>query len=187
MTTLRQLIGTHCGQQGTTLIEQIMLLAIIGILTSVAVPSLRKLLTHNQQQIAQSDFIAALQHARETALTTGKRTLFCPTRDGSRCSKDLHWENGWLLFQDGDVDNQPKHGPQRTGRGYGGNLIIQGTIGRHFVRFLPDGSARGNNITLLFCQRGDTEHVLSVMVSSSGRIRSAPADAEQTADCTHQD
>ena len=92
--TLRQLVGFHCRQQGTTLIEQIMLLAIIVILTGMAVPSLRKLLTHNQQQIAQLDFIAALQQTRETALTTGKRTLFCPTRDGSRCSNDLHWEHG---------------------------------------------------------------------------------------------
>jgi type IV fimbrial biogenesis protein FimT len=116
--TLRQLVGLHCRQQGTTLIEQIMLLAIIAILTSVAVPSLRKLLTHNQQQIAQPDFIAALQLAREMALTTGKRTLFCPTRDGRRCSNDLHWENGWLLFKDGDIDHQPEHGSLRVGRGY---------------------------------------------------------------------
>jgi type IV fimbrial biogenesis protein FimT len=185
--TLRQLVGFHRRQQGTTLIEQIMLLAIIGILTGMAVPSLRKLLTHNQQQIAQSNFIAALQYARETALTTGKRTLLCPTRDGNRCSDDLHWESGWLLFQDGNIDNQPDQGPLRVGRGYGGDLTIQGTVGRRVVRFLSDGSARGSNITLLFCQRGSTDHVLSVMVSNAGRIRSAPANAEQTADCAHRD
>jgi type IV fimbrial biogenesis protein FimT len=186
--TLQQLVGSHCRQQqGTTLIEQIMQLAIVGILTSVAVPSLRKLLSHNQQQIAQSDFITALQDARETALTTGKRTLLCPTRDGSRCSNDLHWENGWLLFQDGDLDHQPEHGPLRVGRGYSGNLTIQGTVGRHLVRFLADGSARGSNLTLLFCQRSSTDQVLSVVVSSTGRIRSAPATAEQAADCAHRD
>ncbi|MFZ0870990.1 MAG: GspH/FimT family pseudopilin [Rhodanobacter sp.] len=185
--TLRQLVGFHCRQQGTTLIEQIMLLAIVGILTGIAVPSLRKLLSHNQQQVAQSDFIAALQYARETALTTGKRTLFCPTRDGTRCSSDLHWENGWLLFQDVDTNNQPEHEPLRVGGGYSGNLTILGTVGRHLVRFLPDGSARGSNITLLFCQQGSTEHVLSVMVGNNGRIRSASADAEQTAGCGHRD
>jgi type IV fimbrial biogenesis protein FimT len=183
--TLRQLVGFHCRQQGTTLIEQLMVLAIIGILTGMAVPSLRKLLTHNQQQIAQSDVIATLQYARETALTTGKRTLLCPTHDGARCSNDLHWESGWLLFQ--DDDNQPEHGPLRVGRGYSGNLSIQGTAGRHLVRFLPDGSARGSNITLLFCQRGSTDHVLSVVVSSSGRVRSGQASAEQIESCAHQD
>jgi type IV fimbrial biogenesis protein FimT len=185
--TLRQLVGFHCRQQGTTLIEQIMLLAIIVILIGMAVPSLRKLLTHNQQQIAQLDFIAALQQTRETALTTGKRTLFCPTRDGSRCSNDLHWEHGWLLFQDANIEKQPSHGPLRAGRGYGGNLIILGTVGWHLVRLLPDGSARGSNITLLFCQQGSTDHVLSVIASTTGRIRSAPASAEQTANYAHRD
>ena len=180
---LRQHVGFHHTQQGTTLIEQIMVLAIIGILISVAAPSLGKLLIRNQQQIAQADLISALQHARGIALTTGKRTLLCPTRDGSRCSNDLHWENGWLLFQDPDSANQPVHGPLYAGRGYSGKLTILGTDGRHFVRFLPDGSAGGSNITLLFCQQGGTDHVLSVMVSIVGRVRSAPANVTQAADC----
>jgi len=181
--TLRQHVGFRFTQQGTTLIEQIMVLVIIGILIGVAAPSLGKLVIRNQQQIAQSDLISALQHARETALTSGKRALLCPTRDGSHCSDDLHWENGWLLFQDPDSANQPEHGPLYVGRGYGGKLAILGTEGRRFVRFLPDGSASGSNITLLLCQKGSADRVLSVMVSNSGRIRSAPADARQTANC----
>ena len=183
--TLRQPVWFHPGQQGSTLIEQIMLLAIIGILAGVAVPSMRTLLTRNQVRVAQTNFIAALQHARETAITTGKRTLLCPTRDGSRCSNDIRWETGWLLFQDGDSDNQPTHEPLYVGRGYGGNLIIQGTVGRHFVRFLPNGSAGGSNLTLLFCQHGSTDRVLVIKVSIAGRIRSASANAEQAANCAH--
>jgi len=180
---LRQPARCHPRQQGTTLIEQIMVLAIVGILIGIAAPSLGKLLTRNQQQVAQSDLISALQHTRETALITGKRTLLCPTRDGRRCSNDLHWENGWLMFQDGDGENQPKHRPLYVGRGYSSKLTIQGTVGRHLVRFLPDGSASGSNITLVFCEKGSADRVLSVMVSNPGRIRSAPADAKQAADC----
>jgi type IV fimbrial biogenesis protein FimT len=181
--TPRQHVGFHTTQQGTTLIEQIMVLAIIGILLGIAAPSLGKLLIRNQQQIAQSDLISALQHARDTALVTGKRTLLCPTRDGSHCSGDLHWENGWLLFQDPDSANQPEHNPLHVWRGYSGKLIIRGTEGRRFVRFLADGSASGSNITLLFCQKGSADGVLGVMVSNPGRIRSAPADAKQAANC----
>ena len=181
---LRQPARCHPRQQGTTLIEQLMLLAIIGTLAGVAVPSMRTLLMRNPVQIAQTDFIAALQHARETAITTGKRTLLCPSLDGGRCSDYIRWETGWLLFQDGDSDNQPTHGPLYVGRGYGSNLTIQGTVGRHFVRFRPDGSASGSNLTLVFCQQGSTDHALTVAVSNPGRIRSASATAKEAADCT---
>jgi type IV fimbrial biogenesis protein FimT len=175
--------GLQYKQRGVTLIEQIMVLIIVVALTGMAIPSLRQLLSRNQLQVAQTDFISALQHARETAITTGKSTVFCPTRDGNSCSDATRWDNGWLLGHDTDHNNQPDHGPLYSGSGYAGKLTIQSSSGRHFVRFRPDGSASGSNITLVFCQHSSTEQALSVVVSNSGRIRSALANASQAADC----
>ena len=171
-------------QHGVTLIEQIMVLAIIAALTGMAIPPMRKLLSRNQLQVAQTDFIAALQHTRATAIIGGKRTLFCPTRDGNSCSNDIRWDSGWLLAHDTDRNNQPDHGPLYIGHGYNDKLIIQSSTGRRFVRFGPDGSASGSNITLLFCQRANPQYALSVVVSNSGRVRGAPASASQVADCS---
>ncbi len=175
--------GMEHGQRGLSLIEQIMVLAVIATLTSLAVPSLRSLLVRNQLQVAQTDFIAALQHARETAVTSGKHTLFCPTVDGSHCSGDTRWDSGWLLGHDSDGDDQPDHGALYTGRGYAGKLNIRSSVGRHIVRFRPDGSARGSNLTLLFCQAASAGPALSVVVANSGRIRGAPASTAQAASC----
>jgi type IV fimbrial biogenesis protein FimT len=166
-----------------TLIEQIMVLAIITVLASVAIPPLRRLLGRNQLQVAQMDFISALQHARGTAVTSGKLTLFCPSRDGSRCSDDSRWDSGWLLAHDSDGDHQPDHAPLYSGHGYGGKLIIYSSTGRHYVRFRPDGSVSGSNIALLFCLQGSADPALSVVVSNAGRVRGAPASAKQTAEC----
>jgi type IV fimbrial biogenesis protein FimT len=173
-------------QRGVTLIEQIMVLAIVTALTGLAIPSMWKLLSRNQLQVAQTDFIAALRHARETAIVSGKRTLFCPTRDGNRCSGDTHWDNGWLLGHDANGDNQPDNRPLYVSQGhnYHGKLIISSTTGRHVVRFLPDGSASGSNITLLFCQPSSAQQALSVVVSNSGRVRGAPASNSQIANCS---
>ena len=176
--------GMEHGQCGFSLIEQIMVLVVVATLTSLAAPSLRNLLGSNQLRVAQTDFIAALQHARETAVTSGRRTLFCPTVDGSRCSGDIRWDSGWLLGHDSDGDDQPDHGALTTGRGYAGKLIIRSSAGRHVVRFRPDGSAGGSNLTLLFCQTAATGPALSVVVANSGRIRGAPASAQQIASCT---
>lgn len=174
-------------QGGMTLIEQIMVLAITAVLMGIAAPPLRQLLTRNALRVAQNDFIAALQHARETAVMSGKRTLFCPTRDGSRCSNASRWESGWLLGRDGNRDDQPDNGPLRVGRGYDGKMIIQSGNGRHVVRFHPDGSASGSNITLLFCQPAHAKDALAVVVSNAGRIRGAPADAAQVVSCAQLD
>lgn len=169
---------------GMTLIEQIMLLAIAAVLTGMAVPPMRSLLARNRLQVAQTDFIAALQHARGTAVMTGRHTLLCPTRDGSRCSDEMRWDGGWLLGHDSDGDRQPDRGrPLYAGSGYAGKLTILSSAGRHYVRFRPDGSARGSNITLLFCRAGNAGHALSVVVSNAGRVRGGPASASQATTC----
>ncbi len=170
-------------QRGVTLIEQIMVLAIIAVLIGIATPPLRQLLSRNTLRAAQTDFIAVLRHARETAVMSGKRTLLCPTRDGSRCSDTTSWESGWLLGRDGDGDDQPDGSPLRVGRGYEGKLLIRSSSGRHVVRFRPDGSASGSNITLLFCQPSRAADALAVAVSNAGRVRGAPANTAQVASC----
>lgn len=170
-------------QRGVTLIEQIMALAIMAVLLGIATPPLRQLLGRNALRVAQTDFIAALQHARETAVMSGKRTLFCPSRDGNRCSDGTRWEDGWLLGRDGDGDDQPDGDLLYAGGGYDGKLVIRSSSGRHVVRFHPDGSASGSNITLLFCQPSSAKDALAVVVSNAGRVRGAPADAAQVASC----
>lgn len=166
-----------------TLIEQIMVLLTITAVTSMSIPVMAKLLGRNHLQVAQTDFIAALRHARETAIVSGRRTLFCPSRDGSSCSNDARWEYGWLLAHDADHDDQPDNRPLRVGSGYRDRLIIRSSSARPIVRFHPDGTAHGSNLTLLFCQRSGAERVLSVAVSNAGRIRGAPASTAQAATC----
>ena len=164
-------------QHGVTLIEQIMVLAIVGVLIGIATPSLHKLLMRHALQTAQVDFIAALRHARSTAVTSGKRTLFCPSTDGAHCASTTHWESGWVLGVDANHDNQP------TGASRTSNFLILSSTGRQLVRFQPNGSASGSNLTLLFCQVDGQAPTLSVVVSNSGRVRGAPATAEQAASC----
>lgn len=172
-------------QQGISLVEQIMVLAITATLTGIALPPLHHALSHNRLQVAQTDFIAALQHARTTAATSGKRTLFCPSADGHHCSEGSRWDSGWLLGHDADGDHQPDNLPSYAGSAYSSGVRITSSAGRHDVRFRPDGSANGSNLTLAFCQPGTDEPVLSVVVSNSGRIRGATATAAQAANCLH--
>lgn len=171
-------------QHGVSLIEQLMVLVIMGVLLGIAAPSFRRLLVRNELQTAQTDFIAALQNARSTAVTRGQRVVFCPSTDTLHCAPTNRWDVGWVLGTDADHDNQPDGTPRYSGTGHVGKPVIRSSAGRQIVRFQPDGSAGGSNLTLLFCAAGDASRALSVVVSNSGRVRGAPATSEQTATCT---
>ncbi|HWU77700.1 MAG TPA: GspH/FimT family pseudopilin [Rhodanobacter sp.] len=181
--TVTRVFGASPLQHGFSLIEQIMVLVIAALLTGIAVPSLQHLLGRNQLRVAQTDFIAALRHARGMAIASGRRTLFCPSPDGRHCSGGTRWDDGWLLAHDANGDHQPDGDPFYTGAAYSARLDITSSSGRHDVRFMPDGSASGSNVTLLFCESG-SDTALSVVVSNAGRIRGAAATPAQAANCT---
>lgn len=170
-------------QRGITLIEQVMVVSITAVLISVATPGLYRLLKSNEVRVAQNEVIAALEYARSTAVNSGKRTIFCPSTDHANCASTSQWEGGWLIALDADHDNQPDGRPKYTGVGHGKQLHIRSSTGRRIVRYQPDGSAGGSNLTLLVCQHGGPNPALSVVVSNSGRVRGAPASAAQAADC----
>ncbi|MBD8871765.1 GspH/FimT family pseudopilin [Rhodanobacter sp. DHB23] len=160
-----------------------MVVAILGVLAAMALPPLARLLQRDRVRVAQTDFIAALQHARGIAITTGRPTLFCPSRNGAQCSSETRWESGWLIGHDRDRDGQPDASPLRTQSGYAG-ITILGDSGRPLVRFRGDGSASGTTNTLRFCSRSEPGQVLLVVISNTGRIRGAPASMEDATSCT---
>ncbi|HEV2620700.1 MAG TPA: GspH/FimT family pseudopilin [Frateuria sp.] len=168
--------------RGLTLVEQVMVVAIVAILVSVASPSLAGLVRRGRMQSAQTDFMQALGYARNEAVLRHTRMVFCPTRDGLRCSEESRWESGWLVGVDRDRNNQPDGAPLRVGQGHA-PLRIKSSQARRRVAFLPDGSASGSNLTLLFCSPDQGQGPLGVVVSNSGRIRGSRPDATQAADC----
>ena len=160
-----------------------MVLVIIASLATVATPSLGKVLTRNRVAAARSELVGALQDARAAAISTGRQTLVCPSSDGARCTPNVRWDGGWLQARDADRNSQPDGAPVHVGNRYTGRLAIQSSNGRQLVRFHPDGSAGGSNLTLLFCSPGDPASALTVVLANSGRVRAAPATPTQATAC----
>jgi type IV fimbrial biogenesis protein FimT len=149
-------------QLGVTLIEAMVTLAIAGILTTVAVPSLTSMRAKTAVETQVGSFNSALRRARSEAITRGEIVTACALdpdslgADKPACvplGKD--WTGGWMVFVDrgerGAVDEEddvlwvdaapsgtgPMVGTQRylTYR-WSGELL---GIAAHF-RFLPPGA-----------------------------------------------
>lgn len=75
-----------------TLIESMMVVAIVAILLSVSAPGFGRILSSHRAASAVNDFVHAIALARGEALKRGHRVYLAPT--GTR------WRDGWVVFVD---------------------------------------------------------------------------------------
>lgn len=168
---------------GFTLIEAVIALVVAAVLAGVAVPSAGQLLARYRLATAQIDLIAALQHARGVAISSGRRTLFCPAATGRQCTGGTHWERGWAMGHYRSTKAELLDGrPLLVNEGYA-RLLIVSTNGRGYLRFQPDGTSGGSDTTFTLCRRGHPEEALALTVSNMGRTASVKAKAVSAASC----
>ena len=159
-------------QAGVTLIETVCVLAILGILTGIAGPSMYQW----RQRAAADSLIAALTAdialARIAAISRGQTTVVCPSPDAQSCNENADWDAGWIVFLDANHDKarqpgetvisvaQARHVPA---------LSFASTAGRRTIRLFPSGMGYGSNLTVTGCLRGVT-HARLIM-NNAGRVR----------------
>lgn len=80
--------------QGLTLIELLTTLALLAIVSSMAVPAFAELIASNRQQALRDHVQHAIQNARTIAVLQRKTVELCGTNDTHTCN--ANWENGWL-------------------------------------------------------------------------------------------
>lgn len=160
------------GNRGFGLAEQLMTLAVLAVVTAMAVPSFHRMREGHELRMAQSDYIAALKHARSLAVNEQVRVILCPSLDARTCSGDDSWSQGWLIGK-ADLDNKGQllGSPRYVGGKYSDALVIRSNGSQKYLWFGPDGGTVNSFQTLSFCMKNDPPRVLRVIVARTGRIR----------------
>lgn len=158
--------------KGFSVTEAIVVCAIVGIVTTLALPSLAPMIENQRVVATVNSLVAAMQTARHASLVHRTVTVVCPA-DGNRCGQD--WSLGWMVSSassDWEVTDPvpdaavhhvdiPAHGVRVIGN-------------RRVFRFRP--FSRSTNGTLIVCGPQPRR----VIVSVTGRVRS---DRIETDEC----
>lgn len=172
--------------KGITLIELIMTIAIVSVLASIAYPSLSDLRQAGATRAARSGLMVAISQARSTAIMQQRQVIACPSANQLACSRDLKWHHGWLVFVD-ENRNQERDETEAlvaVGQATAGGVAILSSRGRYQIRYQPDGTADGSNLTLTVCDRRGQTKASSLVMNNSGRLRSGtPSPAQAAAAC----
>lgn len=91
--------GAGQPQQGFTLIELMVTIALLAILLALATPSFTSIINSNRLASHANELVASLQTARMEAVRRNTRTVVCRSDNGTTCSAGAQW-NGWITFVD---------------------------------------------------------------------------------------
>ena len=157
---------------GFTLVELLVVVAIMAITLAFGVPGFRAIITSSRLTNAANSMVTALQRARSEAIKTNRLVTV------SNVNNNGAWGDGWIVFVDKNQDNlQSVDGDPEFDEptisffdGINTSFMVNPTNGfTNRVIYRPDGRSNTNG-TFNFCASADTADFRRVVVASSGRI-----------------
>lgn len=151
-------------EQGFSLIELMVTIAVAAILLSIIVPSFTGLIESSRERTTRDLLVSSIYTAKQQAQSKRINVYLCPTVDGNSCA--AAWEGDWLVYEDIDGSDGLN----------GGDIIINNVFSKTNninsallqIRFSPTGHTTAG--TFAICSNDDNELVYLIQLSRMGRI-----------------
>ena len=165
------------GQAGLTLVEVVVALAILSIVTALAVPAWGYWMARQELANRAQALSTALTRTRTEAIKRGHRVNLCKSADAATCADDGDWSRGWIVHGDYLAEGRPPDGEPPIARDP--PVVAPITVDGNgpvddYVSFTPLGEPRRLSGalqmgTFTVCRPG--HEALHVVLAATGRVR----------------
>lgn len=163
--------------KGFTLIEAIVVVAVMAIVLAIAVPGGRAMVEAAERRSMVADLLGGFAVARNTAIQERIPVTVCPLDTDNRCVKD--WRRPVTVFRDParrreltDIQQVVRViPPPKSGR------LTANTANRRYFGFRGTGMARSAIGNLVWCpDDGDVRRAIQLRMNMGGRLQHARDD-----------
>jgi len=159
-------------------------MAVVAILLATSVPSFKNYRWNLRLKTAMDVLQSDLNMARARSISHNIQTVICPALNNEDCSGEPDWEKGWIVFADLNTDRHKQEGEPLLKQASAVEfLAISSSRSRSYLRFYPNGTAPGSNISIVFCDQRGARYAGKIAVSNSGRIRMETGGIDPTENC----
>ena len=151
-------------ERGFTLLELLITIAIAAIVLALAAPSFSAMLMNNKLTAQSGGLNAALNYARNTALSQNINVQICPVGALNSTTCGTNWASGWMVVRD------PTGTPTllQSRQTPAGNPVLSSTAAS--VTFDPRGLSTTQS-SFKFCDRRGAASARSVQVFATGFVQ----------------
>ena len=162
-------------ERGFTVAELLLSVTLLALLLGMGVPSFASLIRASRLAAASGGLLAAIHRTRSEAIERGVRATLCKSGDGTSCTVDGDWGQGWISFIDDDANGLrgSDEALLLTGAPASSVAITGNTPVARYVSYIPQGWTRTVNGalqmgTITVCVGGSARRIV---IGSTGRPR----------------